>query len=97
MNQRHWIALTPAGPIARRLLWAGIGAALAAPATWLWASWVATQDARRLALLDRQAFIQQCADERAVAVEVLNTGTVFCTSGSSRRATAPLAHPLTGK
>lgn len=97
MNQAHWIALTPTGLLIRRLLWAGIGAALAAPAAWLWASWVAVQDARRLALLDRQAFIAQCADERALAVEVLNTGTVFCTSGSNRRATAPLAHPLTGK
>lgn len=93
----HWVALTPAGIVMRRLLWTGIGAALAAPATWLWASWVAVQDARRLALLDRQAFIEQCADERAVAVEVLNTGTVTCVGGSNRRAYAPLAHPLRGK
>jgi hypothetical protein len=28
---------------------------------------------------------------------VLNTGTVFCASGSGRRLTAPLAHPLKGR
>lgn len=92
-----FITITPAGLIARRVIWACIGAAVAAPLTWLWASWVCAQDARRLAHADRAAFVAQCADEQAVAVEVLNTGTVFCASGSGRRLTAPLAHPLKGR
>ena len=81
----------------RRVIWAAVGIACTAPVVWLWASWVAVKDARRLALLDRQAFIAQCADERAIAVEVLNSGTVFCAGGSNRRATAPLGHPLKGQ
>ena len=92
-----FIAITPAGLIARRVIWACIGAAVAAPLTWLWASWVCVQDARRLAHADRAAFVAQCADEQAVAVEVLNTGAVFCASGSGRRLHAPLAHPLKGR
>jgi hypothetical protein len=97
VSDPHWICLTHAGLIARRAVWACIGAAVAAPLTWLWASWVAGQDARRLVHADRAAFVAQCADEQAVAVEVLNTGTVFCASGSGRRLTAPLAHPLAGR
>jgi hypothetical protein len=93
----HWIAITPAGLIARRAVWACIGAAVVAPGVWLWASWVAGQDARRLAHADRAALVAQCADEQAVAVEVLNSGTVFCASGSGRRMHAPLAHPLRGR
>lgn len=78
----------------RRVIWAAVGIACTAPVIWLWATWVARNDARLVQHIERQAVISQCRDEQAIAVHILNTDTVACVSGSGRSITAPLAHPL---
>lgn len=81
----------------RRVIWACIGVACTAPIVWLWATWVARNDARLIANMERQAMVAQCRDENAIAVHFLNTDTVACVAGSGRRITAPLGHPLKGQ
>lgn len=81
----------------RRVIWAAVGIACTAPIVWLWATWVARNDARLIANMERSAMIAQCRDESAIAVHILNSDTVTCVSGSGRKLFAPLAHPLRGK
>ena len=81
----------------RRVIWACIGIACTAPIVWLWATWVARNDAKLLVHMERAAMITQCRDENAIAVHILNSDTVSCVSGSGRSITAPLAHPLTSR
>lgn len=81
----------------RRVIWAAVGIACTAPIVWLWATWVARNDARLVQHIERQAVIAQCRDEQAIAVHILNSDTVACVSGSGRKLFAPLAHPLRGK
>lgn len=81
----------------RRVIWAAVGIACTAPVIWLWATWVARNDARLIANMERQAMVAQCRDEHAIAVHILNSDTVACVSGSGRSITAPLRHPLASK
>ena len=92
----RYVSMRPADLAMRRLVWACIGAACTAPVVWLWASWVARNDAALVAQMDRAGFVAMCREENAVAVEIINSGTIMCASGSGRRLTAPLAHPLKG-
>ena len=78
----------------RRLIWAAVGIAVTAPIVWLWATWVARNDARLMLAAERQAMIEMCREENAIAVLILNSDKVTCVSGSGRSLTAPLRHPL---
>jgi len=80
----------------RRVIWGALGVAVSAPAVWIWATWVARNDARVMHDMERRAAIELCSKQAGVAVEVLNSQTIHCVSGSGRRLTAPLAHPLKG-
>lgn len=80
----------------RRVIWAAIGIACTAPIIWIWSSWVARNDARLMLAAERQAMIEICKEENAVAVLILNSNKLTCVSGSGRSLTAPLRHPLKG-
>lgn len=80
----------------RRVIWAAIGIACTAPIIWIWSSWVARNDARLMLAAERQAMIEICKEENAVAVLILNSDKLTCVSGSGRSLTSPLRHPLKG-
>jgi hypothetical protein len=69
-----------------KIAWACLGAAVVTPAVWIWASLVCSNDARMKRDADRKAHIEECAKQNAVAVQVLNSGTVSCVQGSNRKA-----------
>lgn len=76
-----------------RIIWALVGAAVCAPAVWLYSAFVLERDAERKLAADRAAMIAACRKEDSVAVMVLNSGAHFCVGGSGR-AMPMLRHPL---
>lgn len=62
-----------------------MGAAVVTPAVWIWASLVCSNDARFKRDADRKAHIEACAKNNAIAVQVLNSGTVSCVSGPGKK------------
>jgi len=71
--------------MAHRVAWALVGAAVVAPAVWIWASLVCASEKRAAHNAETQAHIEACAKNNGIAVMVLNSGTVSCISGSGRK------------
>ena len=71
--------------MAHRVVWALVGAAVVAPAVWIWASLVCASEKRAARNAETRAHIEACAKNNAIAVQVLNSGTVTCISGSGRK------------
>jgi len=66
---------------------------IAGPVQW-WFTWVGEQRVKVLHAAERQAAIELCAQEGAVALIEQKSGAIVCARGSDRL--APLGHPLKG-